>query len=482
MTRKRNQDETLEDLVPYVHTNRENRLLNAAFNHPGMTLQEIADQVGVSRESIKTVLRDIRARRREDQQDRIPESDKVNPMVHPEQESYEFDEELLEFAQTDLQKMIMGCLMNRGPLTVKTLSDITQQSESDVHNAMDLLKSAAAIRGYSPEHDMTHKTPSTHMVHGTSTFYKGDDYNQWVKTNVSAEQQMVMYREAIQALRQDIPQVSPTLMKDPAGDEDLLNLFVVTDYHFGMMAMGEETGDEDWDMDKSEQLLLRWFQHAIETAPKARRAILGNIGDFAHTDFMEAMTPTHGHLLDAAGRFPEIVRRMIRLLSQVTNMLLQKYEQVHVIHATGNHDINSSVWLKELFAFYYDNEPRVYVETSPDPYYAVEHGKVSLFFHHGHKRNPGNVDQVMVGKFRDLFGRTEFSYCHMGHRHHKDAKERTLMEVEQHRTLSPKDSHASIGGYLSQRASSVITYHKDYGEVSRVTVTPKMLLDSKERT
>jgi len=148
---------------------------------------------------------------------------------------------------------------------------------------------------------------------------------------------------------------------------------------------------------------------------------------------------------------------------------------VHLVMAEGNHDPASSIWLRELFRALYEDEPRITVDLSPDPYYCVEHGLTSLFFHHGHKRKPTAVSDVFAAKFREVFGRTKFSYAHMGHLHHVDAKENNLMIVEQHRTLAGSDAYASRGGWLSGRDACVITYHAAYGEGGRSRINSKML-------
>jgi hypothetical protein len=49
------------------------------------------------------------------------------------------------------------------------------------------------------------------------------------------------------------------------------------------------------------------------------------------------------------------------------------------------------------------------------------------------------------------------------------------MQIEQHRTLAPKDAYASSGGWMSGRDAKVITYHKERGEVSRLTISPEMV-------
>ena len=138
------------------------------------------------------------------------------------------------------------------------------------------------------------------------------------------------------------------------------------------------------------------------------------------------------------------------------------------------HDPASSAWLRELFAAFYEDEPRLTVDTSPNPYYCFRHGDVSLFFHHGHKRKPTEIADKFAGQFREVFGNTKFSYAHMGHAHHQRL-ETSICLVEQHRTLAAPDAYAARGAWFSDRDARVITYHKSYGEVGRISVTPEML-------
>jgi hypothetical protein len=77
-----------------------------------------------------------------------------------------------------------------------------------------------------------------------------------------------------------------------------------------------------------------------------------------------------------------------------------------------------------------------------------------------------------------MFGRTKYAYAHMGHLHHVDVKENNLMIVEQHRTLAANDAYGARGGYLSGRDAKVITYHHDFGEVSRLIINSDMLHQS----
>ena len=156
-------------------------------------------------------------------------------------------------------------------------------------------------------------------------------------------------------------------------------------------------------------------------------------------------------------------------------MLLEKHEKVHVVFAEGNHDMASSIWMREFLTVMYENEPRITIDQSPDPYYCYVHGDTTLFYHHGHKKKMEQLSDVFAAKFRSEWGASKYSYAHVGHLHHHKVIESPLMKVEQHQTLAAKDAYASRGGWLSKRAATVITYHKKFGEVCRATITPEMV-------
>lgn len=343
----------------------------------------------------------------------------------------------------------------------------------DIRN-IERRRAKLARQGWSPEHDLRHQVPDGFHLKGASTLYKeGKPVLQWVKSSIDHERQLQLMQEAVQAFAEEIPRAS--LVPGPAVTmPELLNLYVITDYHMGMLSWHEETG-ADWDLRKAEALVVKWFAQAIQQSPAADVGVFAQLSDFLHFDGMDAVTPASKHLLDVDTRFAKVVRSAIRVLRQVIEMLLSKHRQVHIIMADANHDPVSQIWLREWFSVLYENEPRVTVDRSPSPYNAYEFGKTALFFHHGHKRKVSNVSEVFAAQFRELFGRTKHAYAHLGHLHHVDVKENNLMIVEQHRTLAPADAYAARGGWITGRDAKVITYHREFGEVSRVVINSDMV-------
>lgn len=389
---------------------------------------------------------------------------------------------LIEFCLSDTQRKVVE-LAAEG-LTKRQIGEKLGLAERLVFKRLQQVKTRAAMAGVAPEADLNYRTPIGFNLKGTSTLINkatGETMLQWVKTDANKEAQEELMRDCVEALKEELTPYEPVAKKTTkeaqnATLKDLMSVYVITDYHLSMKADGEETGD-DWDLKISEKLLVDWFSKAIELAPNSSVATFAQLGDLLHTDGFDALTPQSKHLLDADTRFQKTIRAAIRVVRHVINMLLKKHDFVNVLMCVGNHDIASSAWLRELFAVVYENEPRVKIDNSLDSYYCIEHGDTSLFFHHGHKRNMGNIDDVFVAKFRDIFGRTKHSYAHMGHYHHNKLNETNLMQIEQHRTLAPKDAYASHGGWMAGRDAKVITYHRRWGEISRLVIPPGMCND-----
>lgn len=326
------------------------------------------------------------------------------------------------------------------------------------------------------DHGEPFSIPDGHITKGVSALVdaEGRVIQAWHKTAIDAERQVASMRAVVDGFKDELPRAE-SVAAPAIYNSDLLAFYAVTDMHLGALAWHEETGSDDYDLSIAERLLEDWFAAAISLAPDAETAILAQIGDLVHWDGFESVTPTSRHVLDGDSRFPKMVRTAIRVLRRIVARLLAKHKRVHIVMADANHDPASEVWLREMFAAFYDDEPRVTVDQSSGTYYAYRHGDVSLFMHHGHRRKVGNVDTVFAGRFREMYGATKFSYAHLGHLHSDELKSTNLMKVERHETLAAPDAYAANGGWLSGRSAKVITYHRSHGEVARLTLTPNMV-------
>lgn len=303
---------------------------------------------------------------------------------------------------------------------------------------------------------------------------EGNIKNRWLKTDQEAQDTAELYERLLNKLCGDIERVQPQEYKHIA-HSNLCSLYAISDFHLGQLSSEAETG-HDWTLEKAHDMLCDWITKARFAAPYAKQAILCDLGDFLHADGLVPETPTSGHALDASSRFRDVVDVAINVFDYAINELLQKHENVHVIICEGNHNIDSSYWQVKAISRRYENEPRVTFDFSKLPYYAYKWGKTGLYFHHGHKKKMSDIAKTFVAQFREIYGTTKYSYGHMGHLHHRDMKECQLMVMEQHSTLAPKDAHSARGGYHSERGASVISYHKNHGEIMRNTLRPEMLL------
>lgn len=382
-------------------------------------------------------------------------------------------EHLLPFC-SDGQRRALEAVIRLGSIT--KASRELNINERTIRKYREMAEKKAALGGVAPENDLNYPVPAGQFVKGTSTLINkatGESMLQWVKTDTSRETQEQIMRECVEALKDELPKYPATKFLGKTSSY-LATVYTLTDSHVGMKAWGQETG-ADWDLDIAERILTQTFQKMIDASPDAETGVVAQLGDFIHQDSMMPVTPTSGHIVDADSRYAKVVSVGIRILRRVIQMALKKHKKVIVLMAEGNHDMSSSIWLREMFKAVYEKEPRVQVIDTPLPYYVYQHGETMLAWHHGHLRKNDQLPILFATQFSDLWGKTKKRYVHTGHRHHAEEKEHSGMMVIQHSTLAARDAYAARGGWMSERKVNAITYHKQWGEVGRITVVPEMI-------
>lgn len=350
---------------------------------------------------------------------------------------------------------------------------------SGIGRAYERAKAAAVARGYSPstiQHvDGQIADPFIINRQTIQTGPGGEVERMWTKTKLDDQRRLEMIKAIVEDLVVEANIPALKAITPPAKTSaDLLNQYVFTDYHMGMLAWHEE-GGADWDLTIAEDMLTAVFQNMMDRSPDASVGLICQLGDFLHFDGQQAITPTHGHPLDASARFEQIVKATIRVLRRVIDMALLKHDQVYVVLAEGNHDIASSVWLRQLFAALYQDNPRVMIDDSPLPYYALKWGNTALFFHHGHLKKNESLFELFASQFGKIWGETVSRYAHTGHRHHTNVIEKSGLLIWQHPTLAAPDAYAARGGWISKRQASCITYDKTEGMCGQTVTTPGMV-------
>lgn len=351
-------------------------------------------------------------------------------------------------------------------------------NESTVRAVLRRLANKAAKQGMAPECDMTKLVPDGYVVKGVSTYYDkaGRPAGQWVKSSIDADRMQEIMREIADAMAQELPRYEPRERAELV-HEELINTYVFTDCHVGMLAWAKETQQEDWDLSIAERTLLDAFKHLIFHSPAAHTGVIAQMGDFLHWDGLLAVTPTNKNPLDADGRFARVVSVAVTILREMVAWALMKHERVILLLAEGNHDMASSVWLRVMFRALFENEPRVEVVDSELPYYCIRWGNTMLGFHHGHMKKLEQLPLLFAAQFSETWGQTTKRFVHVGHWHHTVEQEHAGITVVQHRTLAARDAYASRGGWYSDREAQCITYHSKYGQVGRTIVSPEMLKD-----
>jgi hypothetical protein len=295
----------------------------------------------------------------------------------------------------------------------------------------------------------------------------------WERQSPDQQRAFEALREAVDALAADIRPVPP--LDAPATSlPALATLYTFTDYHVGALCWHKE-GGADWDVTIAKDMGEKAMAALVAGSPASDTGIVNVQGDWMHYDGHAPVTPTHGHVLDADSRFGRVVDVSIALIRQLCALALTKHQNVILHIAEGNHDLASSLWLRKLFGALYENEPRLSVHDSELPYTAIQWGKTMLGFHHGHLRKNDQLPALFAAQFRAMWGACPKVYIHTGHRHHKEDKEHSGCRVIQHPTLAARDAHAARGGWWSERAITAVSYHREFGEVGTVTVSPEML-------
>lgn len=255
---------------------------------------------------------------------------------------------------------------------------------------------------------------------------------------------------------------------DPEG-ADRLTVYPIVDHHLGLLAWGQETGD-DYDLSIGQALLMRTFKQVIDASPPADTGVVLSLGDFFHADNDEQRTRRSGHKQSVDGRHGKILMVGVKLMIYAIELALEKHPNVIFRAIKGNHDPDATDALRLAIWAYFHNNPRVTVDMSPSPFWIFPWGTTLLSAAHGDMVKPVNFPGMVAAKWPQYWGNTVYRYALFGHVHHKSIGGGELygMIWETLNTLAAKDEFNSGSGYVSVRNMISISYTREAGEEGRV--------------
>jgi len=273
---------------------------------------------------------------------------------------------------------------------------------------------------------------------------------------------------------------APVVAPRVAGPAEYLNQVTIADGHVGAMAWAVETGSHNWNLGIARDTILSGACWLMDNLPPASDLLLVILGDFLDTDGYAPLTPASKHLLDVDGRFPKIADVGCDVIEEAVVHGLKSYNNVRLVIKPGNHDPLSAYWMRKLFTRIFKHEPRVAVEQSIRPYWAMTFGKCMIATHHGDKASLNDLPSIFAADFAEIWGTATYRICHTGHLHHKDIRVNTGkdlrgMTVYQHPTVSSRNAWAAERGYPGDRELLGHSYHRAGRMVTTLHFDPDML-------
>ncbi len=375
---------------------------------------------------------------------------------------------LEQYAETHRQAEILR-LRDQG----YSMAEIAEEmgiTERNAYRMLQRVKQNAAKMGYSPEHDMTKPVPDGFVVSGVSTYYndEGKAIGQWVKSKLTADNRLKALQEAIADAVADYKGLAkPTKqLKQRQDGSNYMVAIPIGDPHIGMYAWSEEAG-EDFDANIARDDLLNASRSLFNASPDANKCLIANLGDFFHSDNQSNRTSRSGAALDVDTRWSRVLKLGCMVMVDMIHLALQKYPEVEVINAIGNHDDHSAVMLSAFLSAYFNDEPRVTIQPTIAKFHYVKFGKCLVGVTHGDTIKHNDLGELMATDQPENWGATEHRMWFVGHIHHSRKTELRGCTVESFRTLAAKDSWHAAKGYRSGRDMNAIVLHKEFGEVAR---------------
>ena len=340
---------------------------------------------------------------------------------------------------------------------------------TNVRRSIRRVRARAAEKGYDPEHGLNRSLPDGFTLSGFADMRTNEEGKPiWYKASRDKERQRELLEQAIETFSAEMPRQSP-IEKPTDNYQDMIAVIPFADLHVGMYAWASESG-QSFDLSLAKRDMYAAVDYLLGCSPPARRGVLLNLGDLFHTTNQEGTTKRSGHVLDMAGRFPQMVETGVDIIRYMIMRMLEVFETVDVVMTPGNHDEELAKVLSVMLRHVYENEPRLTIHRNESQRCYIEDGAFLMGAVHGHETKESDLMSIMAAEMPEAWGRSRCRRFFHGHTHHDSEVEYRGGKVFRVRKLSPSDAYERGHGYLSGNDLKLIIYNRNRNtEQSRFT-------------
>ena len=291
----------------------------------------------------------------------------------------------------------------------------------------------------------------------------------WKKEADSAEDPVNLAEALIASLRKIPPYKRIQSPSNLPGQ--LCNFIPLADLH-----VGGEYGDP-----KYLDVVYEALDRLIGGLPKAKKAVLMDMGDLLDANDHHGLTP-------AAGNNVDVIREnhlkntidAVNIMSTAIVRLTETHEEVEVHLLRGNHDETSYIGVMVALHYRFKDNPQITIVLTDDNFRVIPWGTCAVFPHHGDKTKWESLKNVFADQFPDDWARAKhWRFIWTAHVHNDRQREMIGAMGEHFRTLSLGTNWAQMKGLFSRGGIQCVTLHKKWGETNRTkaNLTPLLLQD-----
>lgn len=235
--------------------------------------------------------------------------------------------------------------------------------------------------------------------------------------------------ESVRALIEEMPRIRPRKPRRQARKTGFALEMAPFDAHVGKLAWRQETGQFDYDLKIARKMLIDGVEENLNLAAgfgyEKVYFVLGQ--DVLHSENFKAVTPGAGNVLDVDSRLPKIYKTGKGAIIE-SILMCREVAPVEVVWVPGNHDMHASMFLADVVAERFRDDPHVTVDDSPNWRKARLWGTLLIgWAHDAFGRKAQATVNLLAQYWPELWGPSVFREWHVGHKHKK--QEQKFMPV-----------------------------------------------------